>query len=52
MPATDQYEALVIGSGESGKYIGWTMANAGRRTVVIERKLIGGSCPNIACLPS
>jgi len=28
------------------------MANAGRRTVVIERKLIGGSCPNIACLPS
>ena len=52
MPATDHYEALVIGSGESGKYIGWTMAKAGRRSVVIERKLIGGSCPNIACLPS
>ena len=28
------------------------MAKAGHRTVVVERKLIGGSCPNIACLPS
>src|SRR5215472_5462434 len=28
------------------------MAKAGRRTAVVERKLIGGSCPNIACLPS
>ena len=52
MPVTDHYEALVIGSGESGKYIAWTMAKAGHRTAVIERKLIGGSCPNIACLPS
>ena len=52
MPATDHYEALVIGSGESGKYIAWTMAKACHRTAVIERKLIGGSCPNIACLPS
>jgi pyruvate/2-oxoglutarate dehydrogenase complex dihydrolipoamide dehydrogenase (E3) component len=30
----------------------WTMAKAGHRTAVIERKLVGGSCPNIACLPS
>jgi pyruvate/2-oxoglutarate dehydrogenase complex dihydrolipoamide dehydrogenase (E3) component len=30
----------------------WTMANSGHRTAVIERKLIGGSCPNVACLPS
>ena len=52
MPATDHYETLVIGSGESGKHIAWTMAKAGHRTAVIERKLIGGSCPNIACLPS
>ena len=52
MPETDHYEALIIGSGESGKYIAWTMAKAGRRTAVVERKLIGGSCPNIACLPS
>jgi len=30
----------------------WTMAKAGHRTAVVERKLVGGSCPNIACLPS
>jgi pyruvate/2-oxoglutarate dehydrogenase complex dihydrolipoamide dehydrogenase (E3) component len=30
----------------------WTMAKAGHRTAVVERKLIGGSCPNIACIPS
>ena len=46
------YDILIIGSGESGKYLAWTMAKAGRRTAVVERKLIGGSCPNIACLPS
>ncbi len=47
-----RYDVLVIGSGESGKYMAWTMAKAGHRTAVIERRLIGGSCPNIACLPS
>ncbi len=52
MSATDSYDILVIGSGEAGKYLAWTMAGAGHRTAVIERKLIGGSCPNIACLPS
>lgn len=49
---SDRYEILVIGSGEAGKYLAWTMAKAGRRTALVERKLIGGSCPNIACLPS
>src|ERR1700684_2286153 len=49
---SDQYEILVVGSGEAGKYLAWTMAKAGRRTALVERKLIGGSCPNIACLPS
>jgi len=47
-----QFDILIIGSGEAGKYLGWTMAKAGRRTAVVERALIGGSCPNIACLPS
>src|SRR5271169_3160757 len=48
----DQFEILIIGSGEAGKYLAWTMSKAGRRTAVVERGLIGGSCPNIACLPS
>jgi pyruvate/2-oxoglutarate dehydrogenase complex dihydrolipoamide dehydrogenase (E3) component len=50
--AIEDYEILVLGSGEAGKYLAWTMAKAGRKTAVIERKMIGGSCPNVACLPS
>lgn len=45
-------ENLVIGGGEAGKYIAWELAKKGRPVVVIERALIGGSCPNVACLPS
>jgi pyruvate/2-oxoglutarate dehydrogenase complex dihydrolipoamide dehydrogenase (E3) component len=52
MPETEKYAALVIGSGEAGKYLAWTLAAEGHRTAVVERELIGGSCPNIACLPS
>lgn len=48
----EEYDVVVLGSGESGKYIAWTLAKKGMRAVVIERKYIGGSCPNIACLPS
>src|SRR6204780_4821400 len=52
MAAIESYDVVVLGSGEAGKYIAWTLASAGKRSVVIERKYIGGSCPNIACLPS
>jgi pyruvate/2-oxoglutarate dehydrogenase complex dihydrolipoamide dehydrogenase (E3) component len=52
VPEIETYEILVIGSGVAGKYLAWTMAKAGHRAAVVERKLIGGSCPNIACLPS
>jgi pyruvate/2-oxoglutarate dehydrogenase complex dihydrolipoamide dehydrogenase (E3) component len=52
MSDNEKFEILIIGSGEPGKYLAWTMAKAGRRTAVVERALIGGSCPNIACLPS
>ena len=48
----DNYAILILGSGEAGKYLAWTMSAAGHRTAVIERRLVGGSCPNIACLPS
>jgi len=48
----EEYGIVVLGSGEAGKYIAWTLAKKGMRAVVVERKYIGGSCPNIACLPS
>jgi pyruvate/2-oxoglutarate dehydrogenase complex dihydrolipoamide dehydrogenase (E3) component len=52
MSQPQRYEVLVLGSGEGGKYLAWHMAKLGRRTAVVERKWIGGSCPNINCLPS
>jgi pyruvate/2-oxoglutarate dehydrogenase complex dihydrolipoamide dehydrogenase (E3) component len=48
----EEYDVLVLGSGEAGKFIAWTLAKQGKRVAVVERKYIGGSCPNIACLPS
>ena len=52
MSRPEHHDFLILGSGESGKYLAWTMAKAGHRVAVIERRWIGGSCPNIACLPS
>jgi hypothetical protein len=52
MAQPERYENLVLGSGAGGKLIAWDMAQSGRRTAVVERRWIGGSCPNIACLPS
>ncbi|MGB8355260.1 MAG: FAD-dependent oxidoreductase [Chthoniobacteraceae bacterium] len=48
----EEYDVLVLGTGEAGKYIAWTLAKQGKRVAAIERKYIGGSCPNIACLPT
>jgi pyruvate/2-oxoglutarate dehydrogenase complex dihydrolipoamide dehydrogenase (E3) component len=47
MAEPEQYEALVLGSGAGGKLLAWHLAGSGRRTAVVERKWIGGSCPNI-----
>ena len=52
MSKRESHDFLILGSGESGKYLAWTMAKAGHHVAVIERRWIGGSCPNIACLPS
>jgi pyruvate/2-oxoglutarate dehydrogenase complex dihydrolipoamide dehydrogenase (E3) component len=52
MADVEKYDILVLGSGEAGKWTAWTMADEGHRTAMVERKWLGGSCPNIACLPS
>ena len=48
----EEYDCVILGSGEGSKYLGWTLAKQRKRVAVIDRKYIGGSCPNIACLPS
>ncbi len=52
MNAAEKYDVLVLGGGTAGKVVAWTMAKEGRRTAVVDRKYVGGSCPNVACLPS
>jgi pyruvate/2-oxoglutarate dehydrogenase complex dihydrolipoamide dehydrogenase (E3) component len=52
MSQPERFETLVFGSGQGGKLVAWHMARSGRRTAVVERRWIGGSCPNVNCLPS
>jgi len=48
----EDYDLLILGSGAGSKLLAWTFAARGQRVAVVERKYIGGACPNIACLPS
>jgi pyruvate/2-oxoglutarate dehydrogenase complex dihydrolipoamide dehydrogenase (E3) component len=52
MAQPERFEIVILGSGAGGKLLAWHMARAGRRTAVVERRWVGGACPNIACLPS
>jgi pyruvate/2-oxoglutarate dehydrogenase complex dihydrolipoamide dehydrogenase (E3) component len=52
MAQAERFEILILGSGKGGKLLAWDMARSGRRTAVVERRYVGGSCPNINCLPS
>ena len=52
MSEIERFDVLVFGGGTGGKLTAWTSASEGLRTAVVERGLIGGSCPNIACLPT
>jgi pyruvate/2-oxoglutarate dehydrogenase complex dihydrolipoamide dehydrogenase (E3) component len=48
----EEYDAIVIGSGEAGKYMAWHLGSKGQRVATVEDKQLGGACPNVACLPS
>jgi pyruvate/2-oxoglutarate dehydrogenase complex dihydrolipoamide dehydrogenase (E3) component len=50
--AIEHFQNLVIGSGVAGKILSWTLAKRGEKTITVERSMIGGACPNVACLPS
>src|SRR6202049_2518425 len=52
MSSLERIQNVVLGGGEAGKYIAWELARWGQRVAVVERGLVGGSCPNVACLPS
>jgi len=52
MTHSERLEAVILGSGAGGKLLAWHLAQSGRRTAVVERQWIGGSCPNVNCMPS
>jgi pyruvate/2-oxoglutarate dehydrogenase complex dihydrolipoamide dehydrogenase (E3) component len=48
----EEFDLVILGGGTGSTIAAWTFAAQGQRVAVIDRKYIGGSCPNIACLPS
>jgi pyruvate/2-oxoglutarate dehydrogenase complex dihydrolipoamide dehydrogenase (E3) component len=48
----EEYDVVILGDGTGSTLAAWTFAGEGQRVVVLDRRYIGGSCPNIACLPS
>src|SRR5690349_5795768 len=50
--ATEHYDAIVIGSGQAGGPMASELAQAGRRTALIERAHVGGTCVNEGCTPT
>lgn len=52
MPPTEQFDVIILGSGQGGKLLAWHLGHSGKKVAVVERRWIGGSCPEVACLPS
>ena len=48
----EEYDLVILGGGTGSTIAAWTFAKQGQRFAAIDRKYLGGSCPNIACLRS
>ena len=46
------FDAIVIGTGQAGPSLAARLAGAGQRVAVVERKLFGGTCVNVGCIPT
>jgi len=47
-----KYDAIIIGTGQSGPSLAASLAGAGMKVAIIERKLFGGTCVNTGCIPT
>ena len=52
MPQSEQFDVVILGSGQGGKRLAWSLAKSGKKVAVVERRWVGGSCPAVACMPS
>ncbi len=48
----EKFDAIVIGTGQAGPSLATRMAREGMKTAIIERKLFGGTCVNVGCIPT
>jgi len=48
----EQFDAIIIGAGQSGPFLAARLAEAGRKVALIERRRIGGTCVNDGCTPT
>src|SRR6516162_9282230 len=48
----EEFDLVILGGGTGSTIAAWTFASEGKRVAAVDRKYIGGSCPNIACMPS
>ncbi len=46
------YDVIIIGAGQSGGPLSTAFAQAGRKTALIEREHVGGTCINVGCTPT
>ncbi len=49
---TEKFDAIIIGTGQSGPSLAARMTGEGMKTAIIERKLFGGTCVNVGCVPT
>jgi pyruvate/2-oxoglutarate dehydrogenase complex dihydrolipoamide dehydrogenase (E3) component len=52
MAEHENFDVVILGSGQGGKHLAWHLGQSGKRIAVVERRWVGGSCPAVACLPS
>jgi len=48
----EKFDAIIIGTGQSGPSLAQRMTREGMKTAIIERKLFGGTCVNVGCIPT
>jgi len=48
----ERYDAIVIGAGQAGPALAARLGAEGLKTAIIERKLLGGTCVNVGCIPT
>ena len=49
---TKKFDAIIIGTGQAGPSMAQRMTREGMKTAIIERKLFGGTCVNVGCIPT